>query len=185
MKTWIGLLRGVNVSGKNRIPMADLRAALHADGLVAVETYIQSGNLVFRSDDDEARLAERISTVIHERLGLRVETVVIAPSRLARIVDDTPFPLAGSENEKRAYFTFLFDRPEGDAAERLDPSAYAPDEVVVARDVAYVRVMNGYGRTRLTNNYLERRLGVAASTRNLRTVRTLLAMAGASASPST
>lgn len=177
MTTWIALLRGVNVSGKNKIAMADLRDALGASGFGSVRTYIQSGNVVFQATGDAPDLARRIATTIEERYGHEVEVTVITPARLAEIVRDTPYEAATSDEQSRLYFTFLFARPETAHLARLDPDLYAPDEVVVRGDVAYIRVTAGYGTTKLSNTYLEKRLEVPATTRNWRTAQKLLELA--------
>ena len=177
MTTWIALLRGVNVSGKNRIAMAELRDSLEASGFEAVRTYIQSGNVVFQSTGDAHSLAGRVAGAIRDRFGHEVEVTVLTPARLAEIVRDTPYEAATSDEQNQLYFTFLFGEPEPDST-RLDASAYAPDEVVVRGDVAYVRVTAGYGKTKLSNSYLEQRLRVPATTRNWRTAQKLLELGG-------
>jgi uncharacterized protein (DUF1697 family) len=165
------LLRGINVGGRT-LPMAELRAICDGLGYADPVTYIQSGNVV--ADIDMSRVGtvpSDLSGAILERTGLGVEVVVRSGAELAAVLAANPFADADLPDP---YVTFL-------AAPVADPGipgdAGSPDRFAFGDGVVYVACPSGYGRTVLTNQFFERRLGVAATTRNWRTVNRLAEMA--------
>jgi uncharacterized protein (DUF1697 family) len=174
MPTYASLLRGINVSGRNRISMADLRALYEAHGHHDVSTYVQSGNVVSHSSvRGAATVARAIERAITDDLGLDVTVFVRTPAQLATLVGANP--LAGDRADPtKLHVTFLASRPARAKVAALDGRRYAPDEFVVVGDAVYVACPNGYGRTKINNTYFERALGVAATTRNWKTVNQLL-----------
>jgi uncharacterized protein (DUF1697 family) len=206
MKTYVALLRAVNVSGRNRIPMAELRRVLGGLGLTGVETYLQSGNVVFDAEGDgpAAGSAQRLATAIEVRierdLGPRVGVLVVPADVFARVVGASPFAGAADVDEQWLHATFLlgsaaepdfgaapaaaFSAAQEAAFGRLSLPAAAGERAAfvgspaLAVPVIYPQLPHGYGRTKLSNGYFERSLGAAATTRNWRTV---LALAGISA----
>jgi uncharacterized protein (DUF1697 family) len=174
MPTYVSLLRGINVSGRNRIPMADLRALYEAHGHDDVSTYVQSGNVVSNtSTRSAATVARTIERAISDDLGLEVTVLVRTPSRLATLVDANPLAHGGVDPTK-LHVTFLGSKPARAKVDALDGRRYAPDEFVVVGDTVYLFCPNGYGQTKINNGYFERTLGVAATTRNWKTVNQLL-----------
>jgi uncharacterized protein (DUF1697 family) len=174
MARFVALLRGVNVSGHRPIAMAGLRRSLDALGLAGVRTYLQSGNVVFDADQREAQgLALAIQTKVAADFGHAVEVVVLSCVEMARIASSNPFVPAPSVHEKWLHVTVLFEPgPEAGFASLTLPAAAGEQAVREGRAV-YLYLPNGYGRTKLTNAYFERAFGVAATTRNWRTVQTL------------
>jgi uncharacterized protein (DUF1697 family) len=171
--TYVALLRGINVGGHQRIRMSDLRALLEGLGHESVETYLQSGNAVFRSRRaSDASLGSAMEEAIAAELGLTVTVLVRGAAELAGIVDGTPYGDRGAD-AKRLHVAFLSAAPSAAAVGKLDAAQFAPDELAIAGREVYLHYPNGYGRTKLTNAVLERRLGVAATTRNWRTVTAL------------
>jgi uncharacterized protein (DUF1697 family) len=175
----VGLFRGVNVGGRSKVSMSDLRQLLESLGLRHVRTYIQSGNVVFDAEPGvSGRLADDISKAFEHTFGFSATVGVISDCELARIVGANPFA-PGSAAIEHLYVTFLLGPPMRDADEedirRLAGST--PDEFVLADSCVYLRCPNGYGRTKLSNAFFERALGVRATTRNYRTVLRLLALA--------
>jgi uncharacterized protein (DUF1697 family) len=174
MPTYVSLLRGINVSGRNRISMADLRALYETHGHDEVSTYVQSGNVVSHSKVRSAATVGRaIERAIADDLGLDVTVLVRTPAQLATLVDANPLIRDGVDPAK-LHVTFLASKPARAAVAALAGRRYAPDECEVVGDAVYVVCPNGYGRTKINNTYLERVLGVAATTRNWKTVNQLL-----------
>jgi uncharacterized protein (DUF1697 family) len=177
MTTHVALLRGINVGGRRRVGMEELRALFVSLGHEDVTTYLQSGNVVFGSSSGGAReLAARIEARIAETLDLEVTVMLRTAGELARVVEGNPF-LAGPADPASLHVTFLAREPDPIAVQRLEPARFAPDELVVAGREVYLNCPGGYGRTKLGNAFFERRLGVAATTRNWRTVTTLAGLA--------
>jgi len=169
MPVHVALLRAVNVGGR-KLPMADLRDVLTDLGATSVRTYVQSGNAVFESS---AAAAGRLAEALTGHCGFEVRVLLRSAADLRRV--GAKQPLDGPESAW--HVTFLDAKPDAAAVRALDPSAYGGDTFrVVGREV-YLRTPGGYGRTKLTNALFEKKLGVAATTRNWRTVTTLAEMA--------
>ena len=175
MTTWVALLRGINLGSRKRISMADLRALFETLGLEAIRTYVVSGNVVFESPRRaRAALAGDIERAIESTLGHDVTVVLRTGPELARIVAANPFRDA---EIAQIYVTFLGDAPARHRVRALEEVSIEGDECAVRGTEVYLRVRNGYGRSTLNNETLERRLGVAGTTRNWRTTTTLAGMA--------
>jgi uncharacterized protein (DUF1697 family) len=173
----VALLRGINVGGHQRIRMGDLRVLIEGLGHESVETYLQSGNVVFRSRrKSTTSLAEGLEQAIADELGLTVKVLVRRGDEIAAVVAGTPFGDRNADS-KQLHVAFLSAAPGAAAAKRIDAAQFAPDELAVVGREVYLHYPNGYGRTKLTNAVLERRLGVAATTRNWRTVTALADLA--------
>ena len=161
MKTWVALLRGVNLGSRNKVPMAALRAALEDAGFEAVSTHIQSGNVFLRAVSSPAA---RIEKVIAEEFGVRSTVVVRTPAELRAAVEGNPFP------PDTSHVMFLSRKPAAKAVASLDPERSPPDEFEVRGREIYLDLPRGFHRSKLTIDYFERRLGVNATLRNWRTV---------------
>jgi uncharacterized protein (DUF1697 family) len=168
---YAALLRAVNVGGKNRLPMAELRTELSARGLEDVSTVLQSGNVLFHSAKAESAVAATIAEAIDKAFDLRVGVVVRTAEELETVAGRNPFLGSGRELDPATlHVAFLSARPTAAAVATLDPDRSPPDSfVVVDRDV-YLQYPKGSGRSRLTLDYLERRLGTQGTARNWRTV---------------
>jgi uncharacterized protein (DUF1697 family) len=178
MTTFVALLRAVNVSGKNRISMAELRRALGGSGLAGAETYLQSGNVVFDAEgDDPATHAATLREVIEREFGHDVPVLVLKAAELAHIAAANPFVVPGAD-EKSLHVTFLEEPAAKAAFGGLDLPAQGDEQAVLAGRVVYLHLPYGYGRTRLNNAYFERALKTSATTRNWRTVLALVEMSG-------
>ena len=169
MKTWVALLRGVNVGGKNTIPMGELKSSLSSLGLEDVVTYIQSGNVVFRSPAGHTRVAVDIERRIAKAFGVSVTVLLRTPAELRTIARSNPF-LSGQADLSKLHVVFLSDRPKANAVAGLDPERSPPDAFSVRGREIYLHLPNGSGRSKLTIDYFERRLGVAATARNWNTL---------------
>ena len=177
MAVYAALIRGVNVGGARKLPMKKLPAALEELALEDVVTYIQSGNVVFRSSrGSRAELTSRLERKLDERFGLDVTVMLRTASELARVVDANPF-LPAEQDVAKLHVIFLDRRAPMAATAKLDPDRSPPDEFAVHGTEVYLRFPNGYGRTKLGADYFERTLGVRGTARNWRTVTKLLELA--------
>jgi len=169
MRTYVALLRGINLGSHNKVPMADLRALFDGLGAEDVETYVQSGNVVFKSADGAEKLTRAIERRIQRDLGLSVTVIVLTRPQLTKVLDGNPFA-KGKKDPAKLHVTFVAEKPARAKVSKLDPERGEPDEFRVVGSQIYLHCPNGYGRTKLTNAYFEKQLGVAATTRNWKTV---------------
>ena len=176
MTTFIALLRGINVSGKNRICMPDLKNALESLKLSAVETYIQSGNVVFDCEAiDPEDLTRLIEGKIVKSFGANMEVLLRELDSLQRIVENNPFRPGAKFNPEKLHITFLSDIPR--SPESM-VSGEQNDDVFQRKECdIYLYCPNGYGRTKFSNAYFEKVMGIPATTRNWKTVNTLVEIA--------
>lgn len=178
MKTFISMLRGINVGGKNKIAMPALRALYESLGFTRVATYVQSGNVVFDSDEqDAARTARAIEEGIAQTLGLSLPVIVRDESCLQRVIASHPFAARNAADPTKLHITFLSAAPSAAALDRLTLPTGCADEFAVEDREIYLFCPSGYGVTKLSNNFFEKKLGLAATTRNWKTVHALLELA--------
>jgi uncharacterized protein (DUF1697 family) len=179
MPVFVSMLRAVNVGGR-KLAMTDLRALYTAHGHSDVVTYVQSGNVVSRTNTRSAAVVERaISAAIAEELGLDVDVLVRTPKELRAVLDGNPFLRGGGPSDpKTLYVTFLATRPDSSHVRALDERAIAPDEFRLRNREVYLSCPTGYGRTKINNGWFERKLKVPATTRNWATVTKLVELAG-------
>jgi uncharacterized protein (DUF1697 family) len=169
------MLRGVNVSGRNRLPMAGFAAALSDLGFIAVTTYVQSGNAVVLGRGTPPTVAATVSQMLAERFGLTVPIVVRTADELRSVLVANPY-LDREDDPTKLHVTFLGAAPKAAAASIEPPAGAGRDSFdVVGREV-YLHCPGGYGTTKLTNDFFERRLATTATTRNWRTVLALAAL---------
>lgn len=159
-------LRGINVGGRNRVPMPELKTLFEGLGHEEVVTYIQSGNVVFRASRAGVReIEERITEVF----GLDVIVVLRTAAELAAAAAGNPF-LGKAGETKRLYVVYLDEKPSPSAVEQLDPDRSPGDRFsLVGRDL-YLDLATGAGRTKLTLDYFERVLAVDGTARNWNTL---------------
>lgn len=185
MSTYILLLRGINVGGRNVLRMGELAELLRSLGLRDVETYAQSGNVVFRAEREPsgepewARALEReIADAIEDGHGFRPRVLLFGSDRLEEAIESHPFPEAEAE-PKTLHFFFLASEPADPDLEALEQVRADSERFHLADGVFYLHAPDGIGRSKLAGS-VERHLGVAATARNWRTVRRLGEMAGVS-----
>lgn len=173
---YAALLRGINVGGHAKLSMPALRELLASAGYAGVTTYIQSGNVVFTSeDDDPERLARDIERRIAGDLGLNVTVLIRTGEELAAVVASNPFPDAVSA-PSTLHVSFLSATPSAEQIATIDRQRFEPDEFGVGDRVIYLHYPNGAGRAKITNELWERRFALRATSRNWNTVNKLLAM---------
>jgi uncharacterized protein (DUF1697 family) len=178
MKTYIALLRGINVSGKNSIKMLDLRE-LFLDLLFKnVHTYIQSGNVVFQFKETENSILEKkINQAIQKTFSFDVPTIVLDFDHLKTVVVHNIFLKDSSKDLAFFHITFLNAKPIAENFEKIKIGNYQSDLFELIDKTIYLYCPNGYGNTRLTNAFFESKLRVQATTRNWKTTLELLSMA--------
>jgi uncharacterized protein (DUF1697 family) len=175
MTRYVALLRGINVSGQMLIQMEDLRSwVTEIPGITNVVTYVQSGNVLFDAPvDDGKSLAKKLEQHLETKLGHKVDVLLRLFSEISDIVANNPLTTVKTEEKNRLYVTFLSEVPAFDVRGSLG---------VYSNDAEYARVVNrevyvyshNYGKTCFSNTFIEKKLGVKATTRNWTTVNKLL-----------
>ncbi len=171
MRKIIILLRGINVSGKNKLPMAELRELLNILGFQNVQTYIQSGNIILDSEETKSNVRQKIKEGIKDKFDYDVPVIIKTVSEIKKAVNNYPFP---KENEKVVAFGFLNKKPE---SKEIEIKKSLNDQYKIDNDMIYFYCPDGFGKSKLTNNLFERKLKVTATTRNLRTTLKLIELA--------
>ena len=183
MPSHVALLRGINVGGHNKVAMADLRDVVASLGHTDVETYIQSGNVVFTSaETDTAAVAAALERAIAERTGVQAGVVVVSREELDRIVAGNPYP--EETDPKRVHVVFHRGGTRGtDAVAAAEQRAWdkgSPDRATVVDGTLYLHTPDGLGRSELAAQLarpaVAREVGDTATTRNWSTVLRLHAM---------
>jgi uncharacterized protein (DUF1697 family) len=179
MPTYVAMLRSVNVGGRNRLGMDDLRAVVASAGYRNATTYVQSGNVVFAGRGSPKTVGRAIEGRLSSELGLAVAVLVRSRDQLEAVLNRTPFTRRHLD-PKTLHVTFLAEAPDSGAVETLAAEAgrFGKDRATVVGQEVYLHCPGGYGQTKLNNTFLERRLDRVATTRNWRTVTTLAGMAG-------
>lgn len=175
MQTYISILRGINVSGQKKMLMTDL-AKLYEDlGFKDVVTYIQSGNVIFKTDKKftNVKLAKLIEDKIVATYNFQVPVIIRTLKELQDIVVINPFI---KEEIDSLYVTFLSNSPSAINLEKLDNVNFLPDKFEIIDKEIFLSV-SSYGNTKLSNNFFENKLKVTATTRNWKTVNKLLELA--------
>ena len=174
MKTYIALLRGINVGGHKKVPMAELRELLSKSGFENVQTYIQSGNVILQSSEKNTQnIEEIIKQAILGHFGFEVSVLAITKSDLKRIFDDSPF---SEEKKKKSYFMMLHDCPEEALIKAASEKIYEGEEYNIIRDCIYYFCDKGLGQAKFNVNFFERKLNTFATARNYNTMLKLLSL---------
>jgi uncharacterized protein (DUF1697 family) len=178
MAAHVALLRGINLAGKNRLPMKGLSALFTDAGCTDVRTYVQSGNVVFHAGPDLARrIPGLIEKAIRDRFGISVPVVTRSAAELRRVPKGNPY-LARDVDTSTLHVAFLAAKPTAAQIKSLDPDRSPPDEFTVRGRDVYLRLPKGVGRTKLSNAYLDSTLGTTSTLRNWRTVLKLVELTG-------
>jgi uncharacterized protein (DUF1697 family) len=173
MITYIALLRGINVSGKNKIKMVDLKQLLLNLGYTDITTYIQSGNVIFKSNiKDKVVIEKTIISAITNHFNLTIKVLIITKSELNTIFNSNPFlNNDASIDSSKLHVTILDKKPNFETILNLETfKNNSNDEFKFVNNIIYLYCPNGYGKTKLTNNLFENKLKIAATTRNWKTI---------------
>lgn len=178
MTTYISMLRGINIGGHKKIKMDALRQMYYELGLSEIQSYIQSGNVIFQSAETNTQKLERIiSDKIMETFGFEVPALVLTVEELDSALKENPFLADPTKDPGHMHLTFLSGVPDPTILNQIPPDYYAPDKFRQVGKVIYNYCPNGYGNTKLTSNFFETKLKLIASSRNLRTANELLNLA--------
>jgi len=169
----LALLRGINVGGKNKLPMRDLAGMFEEAGCENVRTFIQSGNVIFTASSSVSkRLAGVIASGIEGRFGYRAPVILRTAQQLREVISDNPFPHA----EDTLHVMFLAEFPSPAKIAALDPDRSSPDAFIVRGQEIYLHLPNGMADSKLTSAWFDSKLSTVSTGRNWRTVTKLLAM---------
>lgn len=175
MQTYIALLRGINVSGHNKIKMVDLKLLFIDLGFSDIVTYIQSGNVIFKSlNKDCSQIEHDIVEAIKKHYDYSIKVMILTKKELEIIFKSSPFSGKTNLDNKKIGVTFLKNNPVNDHISKVEELA-SPDEIVIFnKNTIYMYCSNGFGKTKLTNNTIERKLNTDATSRNWNTVSKLV-----------
>ncbi|GGG40228.1 DUF1697 domain-containing protein [Bizionia arctica] len=173
MKTHIALLKGINVGGHKKVPMADLRQLLEKAGFEKVQTYIQSGNVIFQSSEKANTIENKIQKAILAQFGFEVFVQVKKRQDLERIFNDSPF---SEEKKKASYFMMLHETSTGDLVKVASEKVYEGEEYQIINDCIYFYCEKGFGKAKFNATIFERKLNTFATARNYNTMVKLIAM---------
>ncbi len=167
---YVAILRGINVGGKRKILMKDLREQLTDAGFQNVTTYIQSGNVVFDYSGPEStsEIADRIERIIDEIYGFKVPVIVWTSEELHSAINSNPYH--GDYRADHLHLTFLKDSPGPGALEEIEDYDFPPDHYRISGKRVFIFIAGRYSDSKLSNNFFEKKLKVNATTRNWKTV---------------
>jgi len=178
MTVIISMLRGVNVGGHNKIKMDALRALYESLGLRDVQSYVQSGNVVFRTKErDLAALTKKIRNGIERRFGFRPEVVLRTSAELRDAIRRNPFANRRGIEPNKLLMTFLADDPGEEARANARRIKTDPEELRIDGREAYIYFPNGMARPKMSWPAIERALKTSGTGRNWNSVNKLLEIA--------
>jgi uncharacterized protein (DUF1697 family) len=179
MQTFISILRGINVSGQKKILMTDLKTLYENLKFKEIKTYIQSGNVIFKSNEklSDISLAKKIEDEIFKKYAFRVPVIIRSIDEMQNILSKNPFLKEKNTDVKKLHVTFLSESPDKKNVESIENIDFSPDQFFIRGKEIFLSVPNSYGETKISNNFFEKKLKVKATTRNWNTVNKLVEMA--------
>jgi uncharacterized protein (DUF1697 family) len=171
MEKYVILLRGLTPTGKNKVLMGPLRAALETAGFENVQTYIQSGNVLAASENNQSSVEALVHQVIEKEFGGDIAVLARPASEFRNILTGNPFKEADTA---KLYCTLLATPPLASLTSKFLSLGYAPDQVQMVNDVVYVLCATQYSDVKANNTFIERKLKVAATTRVYKTIAKLV-----------
>ncbi|WP_397363725.1 DUF1697 domain-containing protein [Olleya sp. R77988] len=172
MNTYLAFLRGINVGGHNKIPMQELRDLLNQIGFKDVKTYIQTGNIIFKtSSTDRNLLASKIKNGIYNQFGFDIPVLIKTPTQIISILEKCPF----TEEEKlKSYFALLYDKATIQQIQSLKSYSFPDEKFQLIDDCIYLYSSIGYGKSKANNNFFEKKIKIKLTTRNYNTLNKLV-----------
>jgi uncharacterized protein (DUF1697 family) len=179
MTNYISILRGINVGGQRKILMADLKTLYENLGFKEVVTYIQSGNVIFKTENlmDCIDLTQKIEKVIAENYPFTVPVLVRTQTEWHNVLISNPFLNDNAFDLEKLYVTFLDSLPNEVLLDKIKNLDFAPEQFIILSKQVYLYTSD-YGNTKLSNNFFEKKLKVRATTRNWKTVQQLALLSG-------
>jgi len=167
------ILRGINVGGHRKILMADLKQLLEKNGFLKnVATYIQSGNVVFNTDEENSVLELKLEALIKSHFGHDVPVIVRSKEELLKVIEHNPFK--AEEDITKLHVTFLKEQPQQLDIDQISADTFKPDLFSIEDKTVYLCLKKKYHETKLSTNFFEKNLQVGATTRNWKTTLKLL-----------
>ena len=179
MPVYIAMLRGINVGGHKKVLMADLRKSCEALGFEQVQTYVQSGNVIFKARGSADALSKKMEEMILEDFGFEVSVMSRSAAEMEKIRAANPFLKRAGADLTKLHVTFLSSAPPPGAVKKIEAFAAPPEEFQCKEREIYLYLPNGFGRSKLATAPFERLLGVRATARNWNTVTKLCEMSSA------
>ncbi|WP_431133797.1 DUF1697 domain-containing protein [Psychroserpens mesophilus] len=174
MTKYIVLLRGINVGGHKKVPMAELRELLSKSGFENVSTYIQSGNVILQSKEENSQNIEKtIQKAIKNYFEFDVPVIAKTRTQLQIIFDACPF---SKEKKENSYFIIFNEIPKRDLIDLVSSISFENEEFVIINDCLYYHSSKGYGQSKFNMNSFEKKLNVKATSRNYKTMLKLIAI---------
>jgi uncharacterized protein (DUF1697 family) len=171
MTAFVSLLRGINVGGHHKIRMDELKELYESLGFKDVLPYIQSGNVVFTSDEaDLPRVRGQIEEGFEKKFGFHVEVIVRTSAELREIIDSNPFQNQQNKESKWVVVMFLAALPDETAQEDLLKTYVGPEELFIIGEEVYIYYTQGIGRSKLSHSLIEKKLKTVGTARNWNTI---------------
>jgi len=167
------MLRGINVGGQKKVSMQVLKETFASLGYKNVQTYVQSGNVIFSTDAGVSSTKDQIEKEIRQTFGFDILVFIREKNQFANLVKKSPYK---QKDESKLHVTFLSEEPASIPLDEMNSAKSGAEEFSISGTEVYLFCPNGYGITKLSNSFFEKKLKVAATTRNWRTVNTLLDM---------
>lgn len=171
MTKYLAILRGINVGGKRRLKMSDLKALFESLGFSKVQTYIQSGNVIFEtSENNSDQISKEIEKAILERYNYKVPVIIRTASELKKAIAANPYYVPEEKDVKGLHLTFLKAKPGENEIQKAMEANFAPDEFEILGKHIYLHCQGKYSDSKLSNTFFESKLKIPGTTRNWRTM---------------
>ena len=171
MKTYIALLRGINVGGNKKVSMAELRQVLEDLGFEDVQTILQSGNVVFKTPPrDQGKLEEHLQSATRERLGVSIDYIVRDAKQLTAVIAVNPFPGMAKDDPSHLVVMFMKQAIDLNAIDPLQSKITGREVIKGSGTELYITYPDGIGTSKLTGQVIEKHFSVRGTARNWNTV---------------
>lgn len=171
MTVRIALLRAINVGGRGKLAMADLRGVFTAAGFTDVQTVLQTGNVIFRSEEpDDRALEARLEEAVAAQLGLQTDIMIRDADGWRAMIAGNPFPGEAKDAPGHLVGMFLKASVTPAAVKEMESQIKGRERVQPGGQQLFIFYADGIGRSKLTNAWIEARLGTRGTGRNWNTI---------------